>query len=198
MNICCMIYLNDVLVYFETKEQHWEHMCKILHALLKYWLYVKLLKCTFNCSKVIFLRFMIEWRNIQMKQFCINVIISWFELESAKNILIFLKFARFYQQFIKELSQIITFLTDLIKSAKKRAMHSLFAMTLKARKAFERLKTIFVNALILKHYDWDADLCMKINALNREVEDVLSQKSKTDQWHFIAYYSYKFKKAEVQ
>ncbi len=71
-------------------------------------------------------------------------------------------------------------------------------MTSKARKAFERLKAVFVNAFILKHYDWDADLCMKINASNREVEDVLSQKSKTDQWHFIAYYSYKFKEVEVQ
>jgi len=44
-------------------------------------------------------------------------------------------------------------LIDLIKSAKKRAMHLLFAMTLKARKAFKRLKIIFVNAFILKHYD---------------------------------------------
>jgi len=60
---------------------------------------------------------------------------------------------RFYQEFIKEFSQIITLLTNLIKSAKKRAMHSFFAMTLKAREAFERLKAIFVNALILKHYD---------------------------------------------
>jgi len=77
-------------------------------------------------------------------------------------------------------------------------MHLLFAMMLKVRKAFEKLKVIFVNAFILKHYDWDADLHMKIDALNREVEDVLSQKSKTDQWHFIAYYSYKFKEAEVQ
>jgi hypothetical protein len=45
------------------------------------------------------------------------------------------------------------FLTDLIKSAKKRIMYSFFAMMLKARKAFERLKAVFVNALILKHYD---------------------------------------------
>ncbi len=70
-------------------------------------------------------------------------------------------------------------------------------MTAKARKTFEKLKAVFVNALILKHYDWDVNLCMKINAFNREVENMLSQKSKIDQWHFIAYYSYKFKKAEV-
>jgi len=64
-----------------------------------------------------------------------------------------LKFAKFYQQFIRKFFQIITLLTDLIKSAKKRVMHSLFAMMLKARKAFERLKAVFVNAFILKHYD---------------------------------------------
>ncbi len=67
MNICCVIYLNDILVYSEMKEQHWEHMCKILRALLKYRLYVKLLKCTFNRNDVIFLRFVIKWRSIQMK-----------------------------------------------------------------------------------------------------------------------------------
>ncbi len=84
-----------------------------------------------------------------------------------------------------------------MKNAKKKVMHLLFAMTSKVREAFERLKTVFVNAFILKYYDWDADFCMKIDAFNHEVEDVLSQKNKTDQWHFIAYYSYKFKEAEV-
>jgi len=153
MNICCVIYLNNVLVYSETKEQHWEHVCKILRALLKYLLYIKLLKCTFNRSKVIFLRFVRKRRNIQMKQSHIDVITSWFKLKSAKNILVFLKFARFYQWSIRKFSQIIMLLTDLIKSAKKRIMCSLFAMTLKARKAFERLKAVFVNALILKHYN---------------------------------------------
>ncbi len=60
-------------------------------------------------------------------------------------------------------------------------MHLLFAITLKARKAFERLKAVFINAFILKHYNWNADLCMKIDALNHEVKDMLNQKSKTDQ-----------------
>ncbi len=104
MNICCMIYLNDILVYFKMKEQHWEHVCKILRTLLKYWLYIKLSKCTFNRSKIIFLRFVIKWKSIQMKQFCIDAITSWSELKSAKNIFIFLKFARFYRWFIKEFS----------------------------------------------------------------------------------------------
>ncbi len=132
-----------------------------------------------------------------MKQSYIDVITSWSEFKSAKNILVFLRFAKFYQQFIRKFFQIIMLLTDLIKNVKKKMMHLFFAMMLKVREAFERLKAIFINAFILKHYGWNADLCIKINASNYEVEDVLSQKSKTDQWYFIVYYSYKFKKAEV-
>jgi len=40
-----------------------------------------------------------------------------------------------------------------MKNAKKKVMHLLFAMTSKVREAFERLKTVFVNAFILKYYD---------------------------------------------
>jgi len=48
MNICYIIYLNDVLIYFETKEQHWKHVCKILCTLLKYQLYIKLSETELN------------------------------------------------------------------------------------------------------------------------------------------------------
>jgi len=36
MNICCIIYLNDILVYSEMKKQHWKYVHKILYMLLKY------------------------------------------------------------------------------------------------------------------------------------------------------------------
>ncbi len=48
INICYIIYLNDVLIYFETKEQHWKHVCKILCTLLKYQLYIKLSETELN------------------------------------------------------------------------------------------------------------------------------------------------------
>ncbi len=103
----------------------------------------------------------------------------------------------FIDNLIRKFFQIIMLLTDLIKSAKKEMMYSFFAITVKAIKTFEKLKAVFISAFILKHYDWDTDLCIKINAFNREVKDVLSQKNMINQWYFIAYYSYKFKEAEV-
>ncbi len=198
VNICCVVYLDDVLVYSETEEQHWEHVRKVLRALLEYRLYAKLSKCAFNRSEVTFLGFVVGRRGIQMEQSRIDAITSWPEPESAKDILVFLGFAGFYRRFIRGFSQIVAPLTDLTKGARKGAVRPPFAMTSKARDAFERLKAVFVSAPILEHYDWDADLRMETDASNRGAGGVLSQKSKAGQWHPIAYYSYKFKGAEVR
>ena len=51
-------------------------MRKILRALLKYWFYIKLSKCAFNRDKVTFLKFIINQRNIQIKQTRIEIIIK--------------------------------------------------------------------------------------------------------------------------
>ena len=198
LDICCVIYLNDVLIYSETEEQHWEHVRKVLRALLEHRLYAKLAKCAFNRSEVTFLRFVVGRKGIQMKQSRIDAIASWPKLESAKDILVFLRFAGFYRRFIRGFSQIVAPLTDLTKGAKKGQARSPFALTEEARSAFETLKKVFITAPILEHYDWNAVLRMETDAFNRGADDVLSQKSKNGQWHLIAYFSYKFKGAEVR
>ena len=104
IDVFCVIYLNDVLIYSKSEKQHWTHMRMILRALLKYRLYAKLSKCVFNRAEITFLRFVIEKNDIQMKQSRIDIIASWFESKFAKNVLIFLNFARFYRRFVKEFS----------------------------------------------------------------------------------------------
>ena len=76
IDVFCVIYLNDVLIYSENETQHWEHIRKILRALLKYRLYTKLSRYAFNRSEIIFLSFVIDKQNIQMKQSRIDTMIS--------------------------------------------------------------------------------------------------------------------------
>ena len=124
--------------------------------------------------------------------------INWSKLKIAKNILIFLEFARFYRWFIKESFQIVALLTNLTRDMKKDENRSNFAMTKKARNAFEKLKGIFIIAFILQHYHWKIEIRIKTNAFNCETNDIFSQKSKNDQWHFIAFFSFKFKRAKIR
>ena len=57
INIYCVIYLNDVLIYLKIEKQHWKNVYKILRALFAHQLYAKLSKCAFNCIEIFFFWF---------------------------------------------------------------------------------------------------------------------------------------------
>ena len=109
-----------------------------------------------------------------MKQSRINVINEWSILKSAKNIFVFLEFASFYRRFIKRFFQIVASLMNLIASAKKNEIKLIFVWDAEAQKAFLNLKIAFINVFILQHYNWSVALQMKIDAFNRDVENVLN------------------------
>ena len=60
INIFCVIYLNDILIYSKILNQHHKHVKKVLERLQKFQLYMSLKKCEFSIQKVKFLRFIIS------------------------------------------------------------------------------------------------------------------------------------------
>ena len=60
IDIFCVIYLNNILIYSETLNQHHKHIKKVLERLWKFQLYMSLKKCEFSMQKVKFLRFIIS------------------------------------------------------------------------------------------------------------------------------------------
>ena len=54
LDIFCVVYLDDVLIYSETEKEHWEHVRMVLRALLEHRPCAKLSKCAFNRSEVSF------------------------------------------------------------------------------------------------------------------------------------------------
>ena len=198
IDVFCVVYLDDVLVYSESEELHWEHVRKVLRALLEHRLYAKLSKCAFNRDEVTFLGFIVNRRGIQMEQSRIEAITKWPEPESARDVLVFLGFAGFYRRFVKGFSQIAAPLTDLTKGAKKGQARPPFVFGKEAREAFETLKRVFTTAPVLEHYDWEAALVMETDASDAGAGGVLSQLGKDNQWHPIAFSSYKFKGPETR
>ena len=48
LDICCITYLDDILIYSDNDAEHVEHVWAILKCLQEYGLYVKLEKCKFH------------------------------------------------------------------------------------------------------------------------------------------------------
>jgi hypothetical protein len=77
MNFICVVYLNDILIYSQLKEEHKHHVCEILEQLQHYKLFVNLRKCVFFTDTVEFLRFIVSITEMTMNSQQIDTIKTW-------------------------------------------------------------------------------------------------------------------------
>jgi len=119
LNNFCIIYLNDILIFFVKKTDHVNHMKQIFKRLRKFKLYVNLKKCKFFITKVNFLKFVIFIKDVLMNSSRIDIIKTWFRLKMYWKIQVFLRFINFYQCFIHHYFQIAESLTKLLKDSVK-------------------------------------------------------------------------------
>ena len=66
LNVFVTAYLNDILIYFNTKKKHEQHVKKVLKKLKEAELKVKLKKSRFYTQKVKFLRFIIKHNQMRI------------------------------------------------------------------------------------------------------------------------------------
>ena len=90
----------------------------VLERLEKFRLYCKLSKCAFHTDTVNFLGFVISPKGIEMECSQVDTILDWPALQSVHDILMFLGFTNFYQQFIEGYSKIAAPLNNMIKDQK--------------------------------------------------------------------------------
>ena len=66
LNIFCIIYLNNILVFLKNKAQHAKHLQLIMNKLQKHKLYIKLIKYKFFITKMKFLKFIVSVNEMSM------------------------------------------------------------------------------------------------------------------------------------
>jgi len=126
LNDFCVIYLNDILIFFVEKTDHVNHVKQILEKLRKFKLYASLKKCEFFIIKVNFLKFVVFTKSVSMNLSRINIIKTWFRSKMYQEIQVFLRFINFYQRFIHHYFQIAESLTELLKNSVKDVKISSF------------------------------------------------------------------------
>ncbi len=119
LNDFCVIYLNDILIFFIEKTDHVNHIKQILERLRKFKLYASLKKCEFFITKVNFLKFIIFIKNVSMNLSKVNIIKTWLRSKMYWKIQVFRRFINFYRRFIHYYSQIAESLTELLRDSLK-------------------------------------------------------------------------------
>ncbi|KAJ9547079.1 LOW QUALITY PROTEIN: hypothetical protein OSB04_019622 [Centaurea solstitialis] len=138
-----IVFIDDILIYSKTAEEHQEHLRKVLELLKHERLYAKFSKCEFWLKEVQVLGHMVSEEGIKVDPTKIEAIQSWKSPESATKVRSFLGLARYYRRFIKDFSSIATPLTALTRKSIK------FEWKPTHEQAFNTLKEKLTRAPIL-------------------------------------------------
>jgi hypothetical protein len=96
-----MVFINDILVYSRSEEEHEEHLHLVLQKLRDHRLYAKLSKYEFWLKQVAFLGHIIWKGGISVDPSKIHDVLSWNSPTSVGNIRRFLELVGYYRRFIK-------------------------------------------------------------------------------------------------
>jgi len=113
LNVCVMIYLDDILIYSNNMSENYWHVKEVLKHLHKASLYAKAEKCKFHFKLVEYLEYILSPSGLTMSDDKIKIIQDWPEPKKVKDIQFFLGFTNFYHQFIFNYSDIVIPLTHL-------------------------------------------------------------------------------------
>lgn len=187
-----IVYIDDILIYSETLEEHVEQVKQVLERLQEHHLYVKGEKSEFHRGRVSFLGFILSSEDIQMDEGKVPAVLKWPLPKSVKDLQRFLGLANYYRRFILNFSQVAAALTSLLMGHKKK-----LAWERKAQESFETLKNSFCSAPILKQPDGNLPFEVEVDALETGVGAVLSQRQGSPpKLYPCAFFSKKLSSAE--
>jgi len=86
LNVCVVIYLNDILIYSSDMTNHTKHVKKVLCCLQKAELYIKAKKCEFHSESVEYLEYTLFPSRLIMADDKIKIIQDWPESRKVKDI----------------------------------------------------------------------------------------------------------------
>ncbi|GJX43070.1 putative nucleotidyltransferase, ribonuclease H [Tanacetum coccineum] len=177
-----IVFIDDILIYSKTKEEHDAHLRLILELLKKEELYAKFSKCDFWLSNVQFLRHVIDSEGIHVDPAKIESIKDWESPKTPTEIRQFLGLAGYYRRFIEGFSKIAKPMTKLTQKSVK------FNWGEKEETAFQTLKQKLCSAPILALPEGSENFIVYCDASHKGLGAVLMQKEKV-----IAYASRQLK-----
>ncbi|GJR61092.1 putative nucleotidyltransferase, ribonuclease H [Tanacetum coccineum] len=138
-----IVFIDDILIYSKTQEEHVEHLRLVLELLKKEKLYAKFSKCEFWLREVQFLGHVINGNRIHVDPSKIEAVKNWKAPRTPTEVRSFLGLAGYYRRFIENFSKIAKSLTILTQKSKT------FNWGEEQEYAFQTLKDKLCNAPVL-------------------------------------------------
>ena len=138
-----LVYLDDILVFSKTQEEHLEHLCKIFEILRENKIFSKLTKCRFAKSELEYLGHVVGKDGIKVDPRKIETVITWTRPNNVSQLRSFLGLSNYFRRSIQGYSALVAPLTHLSRKDVK------YIWTEQCQKYFEGVKYALIHAHVL-------------------------------------------------
>ena len=183
-----LMYLDDILIYSNSSEEHREYLRLILDALRRHKLYAKPSKCTFDQSKVEFCGHMIDGGVVRVLDKKIKIIRDWPVPKNVHEVRQFFDLTNYYRRFIHGFDSIAAPLAALFKqeNSDKRKNRSI-VWNIIHHIAFHQLKDTLTNAPVLHQSDSTKPYTIETDASDFAIDYALMQQGDDGLMHPVAF-----------
>ncbi|XP_024020452.1 uncharacterized protein LOC112091328 [Morus notabilis] len=176
-----IVFIDDILIYSKTQEEHAEHLRIALQTLREHRLYAKKEKCDFWMTEVKFLGHVVSQEGISVDPSKVEAVLNWGRPKNVSEIRSFLGLAGYYRRFVENFSRIASPLTRLTR--KDVSLKYLFTqrdLNLRQRRWIEYMEDYDFN---LQYHPGKANVVA--DALSRKSHGVLASLAFED-WNRLA------------
>jgi hypothetical protein len=138
-----VVFIDDILIYSKTEEEHEEHLRFVLQKLREHQLYAMFSKCDFWLKEVSFLGHIITDGGISVDPAKVEDVLKWEPPRIVKEMRSFLGLAGYFRRFIEGFSKIVKPITTLMEKDRE------FKWTDACQDSFEELKRRLTMAPVL-------------------------------------------------
>ena len=187
--IYCLIYLDDLIMFLQTVEEHLHQLCVVFDRLREYNLKLKPSKCSLFKEEINYLAHWVSKQGVQPSNANLRTIAECTLLETYMEIQAFLGLVGHYGQFIKGFAQIAKLLNEHLAGEGASRKSEWVLLSKDALEAFQALKWACMSSPILAFANYTKDFLLETDTSKEELGAVLSQKQADGHYHPVAYSS---------
>ena len=185
-----LCFLDDILIFSRTAEEHAQHLRAVLTRLREQELYVKTSKCAFMQREVAFLGHRIGADGLRVSPDKIGAVQQWPQPKNVTDVRSFLGLANFYRRFVRDYSRIALPLTELTREST-----TAWRWGAEQQKAFDALKTALCSPPVLLVADQSKPFVLNTDACKFAIGATLQQ-DQGNGLQPVAFFSAKMSDAE--
>lgn len=165
----CIHYIDDILIYSENEQKHYEHLEIILKTLNDSGLKLNLDKCEFFSNQIQYLGYVINDKGITINNNRLEQIKNYPRPKNLRTLRGYLGMLNYYKRFISNLSEKQKPLIDLLRKGVR------WKWTDEREKAFNDLKNSFYKNLLLYNPDYNEKFIVRTDASDFAIAGELVQ-----------------------